>query len=172
MAFCLFGIRQLPESVLILLSVIELGTDFNLIEKIPKIFIQEKALENLQNHGHLALLHRERIDGLVQERRNSLASALELRLSCTKPLKWCQAPSQYKDTVLAAKGIFIMVIRWSHDHLIIIMGIAIPGNRLYFEIWLLWLVWEQELLLRKPCASLKCILSGYHPSNVSNSFEI
>ena len=29
------------------------------------------------------------IDELVQERRNSSALALELRLSCTKPLKYC-----------------------------------------------------------------------------------
>ena len=28
---------------------------------------------------------RNDIDGLVQERRNSIANALELRLSCTKP---------------------------------------------------------------------------------------
>ena len=28
------------------------------------------------------------IDGLVQERRNSIANTLELRLSCTKPLIW------------------------------------------------------------------------------------
>ena len=28
------------------------------------------------------------IDGLVQERRNSIANVLELRLSCTKPLIW------------------------------------------------------------------------------------
>ena len=31
----------------------------------------------------------DQIDGLVQERRNSIANALELRLSCTNPLKWC-----------------------------------------------------------------------------------
>ena len=29
------------------------------------------------------------IDGLVQERRNSSALAMELRLSCTNPSKWC-----------------------------------------------------------------------------------
>ena len=29
------------------------------------------------------------IDGSVQERRNSIANALELRLSCTKPSIWC-----------------------------------------------------------------------------------
>ena len=29
------------------------------------------------------------IDGLMQERRNSIANALELRLSCTNPSKWC-----------------------------------------------------------------------------------
>ena len=28
------------------------------------------------------------IDGLVQERRNSIAKALELRLSCTNPSMW------------------------------------------------------------------------------------
>ena len=30
------------------------------------------------------------IDGLVQERRNSIANALELRLSYTNPSKWAQ----------------------------------------------------------------------------------
>ena len=29
------------------------------------------------------------IDGLVQDRRNSIANALELRLSCTNPSIWC-----------------------------------------------------------------------------------
>ena len=29
-----------------------------------------------------------KIDGLVQERCNSIAKALELHLSCTNPLKW------------------------------------------------------------------------------------
>ena len=29
-------------------------------------------------------------EGLVQERRNSIANALELRLSCTNPLIWQQ----------------------------------------------------------------------------------
>ena len=33
-------------------------------------------------YSHLAIVH---IDGLVQERRNSIANALELRLSCTDP---------------------------------------------------------------------------------------
>ena len=28
------------------------------------------------------------IDGLVQERRNSIANAMELRLSCTNPSTW------------------------------------------------------------------------------------
>ena len=28
------------------------------------------------------------VDGLVQERRNSISNALELRLSCTNPSKW------------------------------------------------------------------------------------
>ena len=31
------------------------------------------------------------IDGLVQERHNSIANALELHLSCTSPLTWSEA---------------------------------------------------------------------------------
>ena len=36
------------------------------------------------------------IDGLMQERRNSIASAPELRLSCTRPSKWsnCHQPNR------------------------------------------------------------------------------
>ena len=35
------------------------------------------------------LCYRDYMDGLVQERRNSSALAMELRLSCTKPLIYC-----------------------------------------------------------------------------------
>ena len=31
----------------------------------------------------------EQVDGLVQERRNSSALAMELCISCTNPPKWC-----------------------------------------------------------------------------------
>ena len=31
----------------------------------------------------------KQIDGLVQEKRNSIANALELCLSCTNPSKYC-----------------------------------------------------------------------------------
>ena len=31
-----------------------------------------------------------KIDGLVQERRNSIANTIELRFSCTNPLEWSQ----------------------------------------------------------------------------------
>ena len=37
-------------------------------------------------HGVMAI---KQIDGLVQERRNSSALAMELRLSCINPSKWC-----------------------------------------------------------------------------------
>ena len=40
------------------------------------------------------------LDGLMQERRNSIANALELRLSCTNPSKW------YLDTATASRGQF------------------------------------------------------------------
>ena len=37
---------------------------------------------------------REYLDGLVQERHNSIANALELRLSCTKPpICWILSPN-------------------------------------------------------------------------------
>ena len=38
--------------------------------------------------SHRGEISNPQIDGLVQERRNSIANALELRLSCTKPSKW------------------------------------------------------------------------------------
>ena len=36
-------------------------------------------------------LYMVQVDGLVQERRNSSALAVELRLSCTNPLRQCLA---------------------------------------------------------------------------------
>ena len=54
--------------------------------------------------------YKGKIEGLVQERRNSSANALELRLSCTNPL------------------------RWSHDHFIFIMEIPyLEGQSLYWN---------------------------------------
>ena len=43
----------------------------------------------------------DKISGLVQERHNSIANALELRLSCTNPSKWgVQAYAEYpKDCI-------------------------------------------------------------------------
>ena len=38
--------------------------------------------------GDNELTQRVYIDGLVQERRNSIANAMELRLSCSNPLIW------------------------------------------------------------------------------------
>ena len=35
------------------------------------------------------LTNLDRVNGLVQERRNSIANALDLRLSCTNPSSWC-----------------------------------------------------------------------------------
>ena len=36
---------------------------------------------------HVVFDHRGQVNGLVQERRNSIANALELHLSCTNPSK-------------------------------------------------------------------------------------
>ena len=40
----------------------------------------------MQNTSDLDQTH---VDGLVQERHNSIANALDLCLSCTIPLMWC-----------------------------------------------------------------------------------
>ena len=42
---------------------------------------------------HVSDKPREQKNGLVQEGRNSIADALELRLSCTNPSKWLLATS-------------------------------------------------------------------------------
>ena len=40
------------------------------------------------NQADLTMRRSGQIDGLVQERRNSSALAMELRLSCINPSKW------------------------------------------------------------------------------------
>ena len=55
---------------------------------------------------------RDQIDGLMQERRDSLTSALELRLSCTKPSK----PSGYRDDKNIGPLVILPVLS-AFDHL-------------------------------------------------------
>ena len=47
----------------------------------PEQSVEQPVANSLRQHN-------AHIDGLVQERRNSIANALELRLFCTKPLIW------------------------------------------------------------------------------------
>ena len=49
--------------------------------------------------------HCNHINGLVQERRNSIANAMELRLSNTNPLKWLI--THYQDTKIEDIGQFV-----------------------------------------------------------------
>ena len=53
-------------------------------------FVQSNFIYIVQDYfiGTGAILQ---FDGLVQERRNSIANALELRLSCTNPLNYANA---------------------------------------------------------------------------------
>ena len=55
--------------------------------------------------------YKDKIDGLMQERRNSSALAMQSRFSCAKPS------------------------RWSHDNLFFIMGIPIPGKKVFILKW-------------------------------------
>ena len=55
-----------------------------------------------------------KFDGLVQERRNSIANALELRLSCTNPTKWPCVPTSgclFNDCSLSPLGLHRAVWR-------------------------------------------------------------
>ena len=51
------------------------------------------------------------IDGLVQERRNSSALAMELRLSCTNPSRWCARCKQLDTNTPCIER---MKIYWFH----------------------------------------------------------
>ena len=53
-----------------------------------------KAVE----YGYMHHINTHNIDGLVQERRNSIANTLELCLSCTKPLIWLCGHNKTKET--------------------------------------------------------------------------
>ena len=61
-----------------------LGTCFLFCEFKILSVLYETSRYNWSFFSFLAIL----IDGLVQERRNSIANALELRLSCTNPSIW------------------------------------------------------------------------------------
>ena len=49
-----------------------------------------EGLSSFDLHTYLQPLLVSHFDGLMQERRNSIANALQLRLSCTIPSTLCQ----------------------------------------------------------------------------------
>ena len=60
-----------------------------LIRLVLKLGYSEKAVNTMARSSATMLLSTvEYIDGLVQEIRNSIANAMELRLSCTNPSVW------------------------------------------------------------------------------------
>ena len=74
-------------------------------------------------------------DGLVQERRNSIANAMELRLSCINPPRNDHRPGPHFNikTIIPGLGIPIIKIRQSWDHPILIMCIPVVV-RLYLSV--------------------------------------
>ena len=85
------------------------------------------------------------LNGLVQDCSNSSANALELLQSCTKPLTYTwpklinslvdlKGTFQWKSW-LTSKGIAIVKIKSSHDHLTFIMGVPIPGKKIFILKW-------------------------------------
>ena len=95
------------------------------------------------------------IDGLVQERCNSSALAIELRLSCnsTNPSIWLYAKLPYElslniKIIFPGIGIPFIKMRQSSDHFIFIMGISIPLRwYLYIEMVLPFLLGRWSILL-------------------------
>ena len=65
---------------------------------------------------HCCVRSQQYIDGLVQERRNSIANALELRFSCTNP-SICLQPMIFAITLMTLKSHFLcrtnVKRRWS-----------------------------------------------------------
>ena len=53
---------------------------------------------------HIAIQHKPYIDGLVQERHNSSALAMELHLSCTNPSIRCYATKIHKSICMSFLG--------------------------------------------------------------------
>ena len=53
---------------------------------LRNLYLHENAWQTANFSAHLFIY----IDGLMQERRNSIAKALELRLSCINPSIWWQ----------------------------------------------------------------------------------
>ena len=53
----------------------------------PNISLKKSEVPVICEAMVVTLMGGHQIDGLVQERCNSIANALELRLSCTNPLK-------------------------------------------------------------------------------------
>ena len=79
-------------------------------------------------------------DGLMQERCNSIALAMELRFFLTY---WCviYGPSQYKDVTLFSIVSPFIKIGQSHDCLYFIMEIPIPAKVVFI------LKWAQTMLV-------------------------
>ena len=73
------------------------------------------------------------IDGLVQERPNSIALAMELRLSCTNPSIWCSNPILFW---LICINAFVLQVKASY-HEIWIVNMNQLGNQTHSHL-LLW----------------------------------
>ena len=55
-------------------------------------------------------MYKEKIDGLMQERRNSSALAMELRLSCINPLEWSDWLSWWLSYLYSGNSYSIQII--------------------------------------------------------------
>ena len=87
-AWAFFWIFSLSLQAITLTIILSLTFWFlNMVKEGKYIPIPKSFSDYMSDCGHYCrCLHK--IDGLVQERRNSIANALELCLSCTNPSKW------------------------------------------------------------------------------------
>ena len=109
----------------------------------------ESALISMTDSG--SFLHL--IDELVQERRNSIANALELHLSCTNPSTYSHSKMQSKSHIIHTV-LLSLPLPWPYHHLLWIQVIYSP---IFFRV--------TPLALRRP--SFDCLSTS---ENISKGY--
>ena len=71
---------------------------------------------------------RQNTDGLVQERRNSTANALELRLACTNSSIWRYSHLRHKTTEVWARLPYMHKVYRGHDMQNVWLRLLLPGT--------------------------------------------
>ena len=108
------------------------------------------------------------IDGFVQERRNSIANALELRLSCTKPSIFASSPSHIFKVTVPTITVWVRLVTKIHSSSDHNFGKSPRINPLKIYPW-----WHHDLetisALLVFCEGSLCVNVGFHSQRDSNA---